>query len=204
MGGAFEAVETLKSRLVSSMAQRTRRIESGEQTVVGVNEFRETTDSPLGGEGAILKVDHAVEAESVADVAAWRAARDQPAVDAALAALRAAAEGDHNVMPASIALARAGGTTGEWGNLMREVYGEFRAPTGVAGATGSAAGLGGVVEFRQVDGGRPAEVPRCQARPRRTLERRRANRGCGARLGHGGRLLRDSAHTRTDRRVGSR
>ena len=155
MGGAFEAVETLKSRLVSSMALRTRRIESGEQTVVGVNDFRETTDSPLGGHGAIMKVDHAVEAEMVADAEAWRASRDQGAVDAALADLRAAAEGGDNVMPASIALAQAGGTTGEWGTLMREVFGEFRAPTGVAGATGSAAGLGDVVEFVKAMAGGP-------------------------------------------------
>jgi len=155
MGGAFEAVETLKSRLVSSMALRTRRIESGEQTVVGVNDFRETTDSPLGGHGAIMKVDHAVEAEMVADAEAWRASRDQGAVDTALADLRAAAEGGDNIMPASIAFAQAGGTTGEWGTLMREVFGEFRAPTGVAGATGSAAGLGDVVEFVKAMAGGP-------------------------------------------------
>src|SRR5207344_423903 len=84
MGGAFESVETLKSRLVGSMATRTRRIEMGDQTVVGVNAFTETNVSPLGGEGAILKVDHAVEAEMIADVQAWRATRDQAAVDAAL------------------------------------------------------------------------------------------------------------------------
>ena len=91
MGGAFEAVETLKSRLVTSMAERTRRIESGEQIVVGVNRFTETAPSPLGGDGSILRVDPAVEAETVADVEAWRAARDGAAVDAALAELRRAA-----------------------------------------------------------------------------------------------------------------
>ena len=156
MGGAFEAVETLKSRLVGSMATRTRRIESGEQLVVGVNAYTESTESPLGGEGAILKVDQAVEAEMVADVRAWRAARDQDAVDAALTELRRAAVDGDNVMPASIALAKAGGTTGEWGTLMRDVFGEFRAPTGVSGAAGSAAGLGDVVEFvKSIAGGPP-------------------------------------------------
>jgi (2R)-ethylmalonyl-CoA mutase len=142
MGGAFEAVDTLKARLVSSMADRTRRIESGDQVVVGVNGFVETTDSPLGGEGAILKVDPAVEQAMVADVEAWRSARSEPAVLAALSQLRrAAVEGD-NVMPPSIALAQAGGTTGEWGDVMRDVFGEFRAPTGVAGGTGAGAGAG--------------------------------------------------------------
>lgn len=156
MGGAFEAVETLKSRLVSSMAQRTRRIESGDLTVVGVNDFTESTDSPLGGEGAILKVDHAVEAEMVADVEAWRAQRNQAAVDAALIDLRAAAVDGGNIMPPSIALARAGGTTGEWGNLLREIFGEFRAPTGVAGAIGSASGLSEVAAFvKSIPGGPP-------------------------------------------------
>jgi (2R)-ethylmalonyl-CoA mutase len=156
MGGAFEAVETLKSRLVTSMAERTRRIGSGDQIVVGVNRFTETAASPLGGDGSILRVDPAVEAETVADVQAWRASRDAVAVTAALAELRrAAAEGD-NVMPASIALARAGGTTGEWGQVMREVFGEFRAPTGVAGAVGSSAGLADVVaKVKAMPGGPP-------------------------------------------------
>ncbi len=156
MGGAFESVETLKSRLVGSMAIRTRRIEAGDQTVVGVNAYTETAASPLGGEGAILKVDHAVEAEMIADVLAWRAARDQEAVDAALDDLRRAAVDGDNVMPPSIALAKAGGTTGEWASVMREVFGEFRAPTGVSGASGSTAGLGDVVEFvRSIPGGPP-------------------------------------------------
>jgi (2R)-ethylmalonyl-CoA mutase len=140
MGGAFEAVETLKSRLVASMAERTRRIEAGDQTVVGVNAFTETAESPLGGEGAILTVDPAVGEQMVADVQAWRSSRDQAAVDAALAELRRVATTDENVMPATIVLARAGGTTGEWGALMREVFGEYRAPTGVGGASGGAVG----------------------------------------------------------------
>src|SRR4051812_42669987 len=120
-GGAFEAVDLLKARLVSSMAERARRIESGEQTVVGVNAFTEAASSPLGGDGAILTVDPGVGEQMSADVQAWRAARQQRAVDVALDELRRVAASDENVMPATLALARAGGTTGEWGALMREV-----------------------------------------------------------------------------------
>jgi ethylmalonyl-CoA mutase len=119
---------------VASMAERTRRIESGEQTVVGVNAFTEGASSPLGGHGAILTVDPAVGEEIAQDVQAWRAARDQAAVDVALAELRRVASSTENVMPATLALARAGGTTGEWGAVMREVFGEYRGPTGVGGA----------------------------------------------------------------------
>ncbi len=147
MGGAFDAVETLKSRLVASMAERTRRIESGDQIVVGVNQFTESELSPLGGDEAILRVDPDVEAAAVAGISQWRAERDRPAVSAALAELRRAAETAANVMPASIALARAGGTTGEWGAVMREVFGEYRGPTGVAGATGGHTGLGQVADW---------------------------------------------------------
>ena len=156
-GGAFEAVDTLKARLVASMAERTRRIESGEQVVVGVNRFTESTESPLGGAGAILTVDPAVEAETIDDVVAWRAARDAAAVEAALDELRRVAEGDGNVMPATIALAKAGGTTGEWGAVMREVFGEYRAPTGVgAGAGGPRGALAGVADrVRAMRGGPP-------------------------------------------------
>jgi len=156
MGGAFEAVETLKSRLVSSMASRTRRIESGEQKVIGVNDFTETAESPLGGENNILKVDPAVEHETIAGIVEWRAKRDQAAVDVALSELRRVAASDENVMPASIALARVGGTTGEWASVMRDVFGEYRAPTGVGSAAGSSAGLTDVAEFvRSIDGGPP-------------------------------------------------
>ncbi len=158
MGGAFEAVDVLKARLVTSMAERARRIEAGEQVVVGVNRFTETEPSPLGGAGAILRVDPAVEAEMVADVRRWRAERDTAAVTAALDELRRAAAGGGNVMPASIALARAGGTTGEWGTAMREVFGEFRAPTGVAGAMASTAGLGAVVEKVKAMAGGPPKL----------------------------------------------
>jgi len=138
LGGAFEAVEVLKTRLVTSMADRTRRIESGDQVVVGVNRFTETAESPLGGRGAILTVDPEIEAEMIDDVERWRSARDRAAVDAALAELERVARSDHNVMPATIALAEVGGTTGEWGRVMREVFGEYRAPTGVAGARAQA------------------------------------------------------------------
>ena len=136
LGGAFEAVDELKGRLVSSMAERTRRIESGEQVVVGVNAYTETEPSPLGGAGAIMKVDPAVEQETIDDVNAWRAARDNTAVAEALAWLRRAAEGDENIMEPTIALAQAGGTTGEWAGTLREVFGEYRAPTGVSAAVG--------------------------------------------------------------------
>jgi ethylmalonyl-CoA mutase len=141
MGGAFEAIDELKSRLVRSQAERTRRIESGEQPVVGVNTFTESAASPLDGEDSFLKVDPAVEAELREDVAQWRASRDQEAVDKALAELRRVADSDENIMPATIALAHAGGTTGEWAGALREVFGEYRAPTGVGGATGTRGGV---------------------------------------------------------------
>jgi (2R)-ethylmalonyl-CoA mutase len=142
LGGAFEAIDELKRRLVRSQAERVRRIESGELTVVGVNSFTETATSPLLGDGEIeniLKVDHHVEAEMIADVDRWRALRDNARVQSALDDLRRVAEDDGpegNVMPATIALAHAGGTTGEWAGALREVFGEFRAPTGVGGGVG--------------------------------------------------------------------
>ena len=142
LGGAFEAIDELKRRLVRSQADRVRRIESGEQKVVGVNSFTETAPSPLVGDGEIeniLRVDHRVEAEMIADVARWRVARDGAAVQKALDELRrvAADEGPGgNVMEATIALAHAGGTTGEWAGALREVFGEYRAPTGVSGGVG--------------------------------------------------------------------
>ena len=138
-GGVFESIDELKSRLVGSQAERVHRIESGELRVVGVNCFTETAESPLAdtdGEGAILKVDPAVEAELRADVAAWRADRDGALVRRALDDLRRAAEGTDNIMPATIALAHAGGTTGEWAGVLREVFGEYRAPTGIGGGVG--------------------------------------------------------------------
>jgi (2R)-ethylmalonyl-CoA mutase len=136
LGGAFEAIDELKSRLVRSQADRTRRIETGEQKVIGVNEFTEAERSPLVGNEHFLKVDPAVEADMKADVAAWRKQRDAGAVIEAIDALRRAAESGENVMPATIALGHAGGTTGEWAGALREVFGEYRAPTGVAGGVG--------------------------------------------------------------------
>ena len=135
-GGAFAAIEELKGRLVASNTERVRRIESGDQKVVGVNSFTETAESPLGGEENILRVDSAVEAHTIAELEQWRASRDNAAVNAAIDELRRVAQSDENVMEASIALAHAGGTTGEWANTLREVFGEYRAPTGVAAAVG--------------------------------------------------------------------
>ena len=157
LGGAFEAVDQLKGRLVRSMAERTRRIESGEQTVVGVNAYRESEISPLSGDGRIVKVDPAVEAETIADVVAWRSRRDADAVRIALDELRRAAESGDNLMEPSIALAKAGGTTGEWAGTLREVFGEYRAPTGVAAAVGKRPGeLAAVADFvRTIPGGPP-------------------------------------------------
>ena len=157
LGGAFEAIEELKGRLVASMAERTRRIETGDQVVVGVNRFTESTDSPLGGEGNILKVDPAVEVETIADTNAWRDTRDNAAVQAALDELRRAAIEGHNIVPPSIALAKAGGTTGEWAGTLRDIFGEYRAPTGVAAALGRrTAELADVAAFvKSIPGGPP-------------------------------------------------
>ena len=140
LGGAFEAIDELKSRLVGSQSERVRRIETGDLQVVGVNCFTETADSPLAddgdGGGAILRVDPAVESQLRTEIAQWRSERDDGAVQRALDDLRRAAEGSDNVMPATIALAHAGGTTGEWANALRQVFGEYRAPTGVSGGVG--------------------------------------------------------------------
>jgi (2R)-ethylmalonyl-CoA mutase len=157
LGGAFNAVDELKGRLVRSMAARTRRIENGEQTVVGVNSYVESAESPLGGTDNIMIVDPAVEAEMTADVNAWRTSRDNARVEAALAHLRSAAESDENIMEASIELAIAGGTTGEWSQVLRDVFGEFRAPTGVAAAVGRRTNaLAAVADYvRTIPGGPP-------------------------------------------------
>src|SRR5580692_228795 len=137
MGGAVAAVENsyMKSQLVESNARRVEAIERGEQIVVGVNRFTETEPSPLAaGEGAILTVSPEAEAEQIAKLREWRAARDPRAVTAALADLRRAAQSNVNIMPASIACAKAGVTTGEWGEVLRQGFGEYRAPTGVSHA----------------------------------------------------------------------
>ncbi|MFM7068915.1 MAG: protein meaA [Actinomycetes bacterium] len=159
LGGAFEAIDELKGRLVRSHTERMRRIEAGDLKVIGVNAFTETADSPLAGDDNILKVDPAVQDEMVADVQQWRAQRDQSAVDAALAELERVARSDENIMGATIALAEAGGTTGEWSDVLRGVFGEYRAPTGVAAAAG-VAGLGSglreiAAELQNAPGGPP-------------------------------------------------
>ncbi|MGO9904073.1 MAG: methylmalonyl-CoA mutase family protein [Solirubrobacteraceae bacterium] len=136
-GGAVEAVDYMKSALVESHRERWRRIESGELTVVGMNRFQTTEPSPLtaDADGGILVVDPAVEAERKAALERWRAGRDEAAVSSALKELaRVANDGAENIMPASIAAARAGATTGEWSSTLREVFGEYRAPTGVGDA----------------------------------------------------------------------
>jgi ethylmalonyl-CoA mutase len=139
MGGAVAAIEAayMKQRLVESNLKRLAAIESGEQTVIGVNAFTEAEPSPLStGEGSILTVDASVERGQIEGLKAWRAQRDGAAVNKALVELAAAAKEDRNIMPASITCARAGVTTGEWTDALRAVFGEYRAPTGVARAAG--------------------------------------------------------------------
>jgi (2R)-ethylmalonyl-CoA mutase len=137
LGGAVACVQSgyIKERLVESNAQRLREIEQGTRTVVGVNRYTETEPSPLagGGAAAILTVDPTAEQAQIERVRAWRASRDENAVRATIEALRSGVARGENVMPLSIAAARAGVTTGEWGAALRQVLGEFRAPTGVAG-----------------------------------------------------------------------
>jgi (2R)-ethylmalonyl-CoA mutase len=135
-GGAVRGVDYMKAALVDSHRERLRRIESGEQVVVGLNKYTETEPSPLmqGADGGILTVDPNVETEQRKALERWRAERDQAAVDAALAELARVAQGDANIMPATIAAARAGVTTGEWAQALRSSFGEFRAPTGVGEA----------------------------------------------------------------------
>lgn len=137
MGGAVAAIENsyMKQQLVESNTRRLEAIERGEQVVVGVNRWTETEPSPLTtGEGAILTVPEHVEPEQVARLKAWREARDPAAVNAAMDALKRAAREGGNIMEPSIACAKAGVTTGEWGTALREIFGEYRAPTGVGRA----------------------------------------------------------------------
>jgi (2R)-ethylmalonyl-CoA mutase len=132
MGGAVAAIDYMKRRLVESNTGRLSGIETGDLTVVGVNKWTETEPSPLtAGEGAIMVVDPAVEAQQVERLKAWRAERDGKAVKAAIADLERAAKEGRNIMEPSIVAARAGVTTGEWGSTLRRVFGEYRAPTGV-------------------------------------------------------------------------
>jgi (2R)-ethylmalonyl-CoA mutase len=129
----------MKQGLVASNGKRIEAIERGESVVIGVNRFVETEPSPLAtGAGAVLTVPEEVEAAQIGRLEAWRAERDRDAAKAALQDLKAAAREDRNVMPASIACAKAGVTTGEWGAALREVFGEYRAPTGVSGAAAAA------------------------------------------------------------------
>ncbi len=140
MGGAIAAVESgyMKQALVSAHAARRARIESGEAVIVGVNKFESTEPSPLTADldAAIQAPDPQAEAAAIRSVQEWRAQRDEAAVAEALARLAADAKTDTNLMPATLAAARAGATTGEWAGTLREVFGEFRAPTGVTGAVG--------------------------------------------------------------------
>jgi len=135
-------IDAMKGRLVQSHAARRRRIEDGDLTVVGVNAFTETAASPLVTEDAehILVVDPAAEAEQVEHLERWRAERDRTAVQRALDTLRRVAGTDENLVPATIALAQAGGTVGEWSDALRETFGEYRAPTGVSAAVGPTTG----------------------------------------------------------------
>ena len=135
MGGAISAIEYMKARLVDSNAERINKIENNQTVVVGVNKFTTGEASPLtAGDDEILVVDPAVEKQQVDRLNDWRASRDTAAVQSALKALRAAALAGENIMPASIAAAKAGATTGEWAAQMRAVFGEYRGPTGVSRA----------------------------------------------------------------------
>ncbi len=142
MGGAIAAVESgyMKQNLVSAHAARRGRIESGEEIIVGVNKYDTTEPSPLTAnlDDAIMAADPLAEQSALDSVAAWKAQRDDAEVEAALAALAEAAKTDKNLMHATLVAARAGATTGEWAGTLREVFGEFRAPTGVSGAVGVA------------------------------------------------------------------
>ncbi|MEM6390031.1 MAG: methylmalonyl-CoA mutase family protein, partial [Pseudomonadota bacterium] len=133
MGGAIASIEYMKSRLVEANADRVGGIERGDTVVVGVNKYIQSEPSPLMGEdGGIMVVDPAVEADQISRLTAWREARDAEAVHTALTDLRAAAAEGRNIMPPSIAAAKAGVTTGEWAGVMRAVHGEYRGPTGVS------------------------------------------------------------------------
>ena len=133
MGGAANAIDYMKTELVASNARRVRSVETGDMTVVGVNRWTDSETSPLSaGESSIETVDPRLEADVAARIKAWRDARDPGAVEAALADLKAAARDGRNVMEPSIVAAKAGVTTGEWAGALREVFGEYRGPTGVA------------------------------------------------------------------------
>jgi len=133
MGGAVAAIDYMKGRLVEANSERLSKIESKETTVVGVNRWTEAAPSPLtAGDGSIMVADADAERDQIERLTAWRTQRDDAAVKAALTALREAAKSGTNIMPASIAAAKAGCTTGEWGAMVRQAFGEYRAPTGVS------------------------------------------------------------------------
>ena len=145
LGGPVEALGYMKERLVASLAERFRLIESGERVVVGVNRFEESEPSPLidgMGEGltSVERIDQETEAEQVEGLQGWRRARDAVAVAGCLDAIRRAAEGGDNLVPVSVDAARAGVTTGEWASALREVFGEYRPPTGISGRAVGVAG----------------------------------------------------------------
>jgi (2R)-ethylmalonyl-CoA mutase len=143
MGGAVSAIDYMKRRLVESGTTRFSGIETGEQIVVGVNKWLETEPSPLTtGEGSIMVVDPAVEAEQIEKLKIWKAERDNKTASAALADVERAAKEGRNIMESSIAAAKAGVTTGEWGMALRKIFGEYRAPTGVAQAAAQRDGAG--------------------------------------------------------------
>ncbi|MGH3697195.1 MAG: protein meaA [Pseudonocardiaceae bacterium] len=152
MGGAIAAVESgyMKSQLVSSLAARRRRIEDGDDVIVGVNRFTETDPSPLQAEGAgaIETIDPVAESQLIAAIQAWRADRDPAAVDDALRRLSEAAKTDANLVEPSMACARVGVTTGEWASALRAVFGEYRAPTGISGASSAGAAGDAIVRVR--------------------------------------------------------
>ncbi|TQM83090.1 (R)-ethylmalonyl-CoA mutase [Saccharothrix saharensis] len=153
MGGAVAAVESgyMKSALVSSLAERRRRVESGEDVVVGVNRFDTTEPSPLQAEGAnaIEQIDPVVEQHAVEAIRAWRSSRDDALAESALDELRAAAKTDRNLVEVTIACAKAGVTTGEWSQALRETFGEYRAPTGVSAASASGEAGTGIARVRE-------------------------------------------------------
>ena len=133
MGGAVAAIDYMKGRLVEANAERIARIESGETVVVGVNRWQQGEPSPLtAGDGAIMVSDPKAEADQIARLRDWRASRDETRVKAALEAVRQAAATGANIMPPSIAAAKAGATTGEWGDMVRAAFGQYRGPTGVS------------------------------------------------------------------------
>ncbi len=146
LGGAIAAVESgyMKQALVTAHAARRGRIESGDEVIVGVNKFETTEPSPLTADldAAIMAADPEAEQAAIASVEEWKAQRDETEVAEALAKLAADAKTDTNLMPATLAAARAGVTTGEWAGTLREVFGEFRAPTGVSGAVGTVSDAG--------------------------------------------------------------